>query len=203
MRNRMRRRHAPWRLAAFIACLLVLPCMARADEVGRALVEAARLHKGGETAAALAIWQRWAERGNVDAVYNLAVVHQHGDGVAVDYDRAMQWYRFAAERGDRVSQYMLGQMYLEGQGVPVDKEAAHRWFAAHRAHHAHHDHTPQMQAWRRQAAALIQERDLREALAASRQNGEAVVAGLRRRAGLEAAPPLADASAGDPASHRW
>jgi hypothetical protein len=160
------------------------------------LRHAAKLHKGGDTPAALIVWQRWAEKGNVDAAYNLAVIHQHGDDVAVAYREAMKWYRFAAERDDRVSQYMVGQMYLEGQGVPVDKEEAHRWFTAHRVHHAHHDHTAQMQAWRKQAAALIQESDLRESLAASRGNADQVLADLRRRAGMGATPPLADASAG-------
>jgi len=177
---------------AALAVVLFAPLLAFASGADEDLRRAATLQRQGEAAAAVAIWTRWAEKGNVDAAYNLAVVHQHGDGVAVDYGKAMQWYRYAAERGDRVSQYMVGQMYLEGQGVPVDKEAAHRWFTGHRAHHAHHDDTPQMQAWRRQAAALIRERDLRESLAASRENADQVMAELRRRAGI-GAPPLADA----------
>ena len=184
------------------AAVLLLPLPSRAADVDGELRLAARLHKGGETAAALVIWQRWAERGDVDAAYNLAVVYQHGDGVAVDYGKALQWYRFAAERGDRVSQYMIGQMYLDGQGVPVDKEAAQRWFTAHRVHHVHHDRSPQMETWRRQAAALIEARDLRESLAASRTNGDQALAELRRRAGLDGAPPLADASAGRAESRR-
>jgi TPR repeat protein len=166
---------------------------ASADEDLR---QAAKLLRQGETQAAIGIWTRWAEKGNLDAAYNLATVHRHGDGITVDYREAMKWYRFAAERGDRVSQYMVGQMYLEGQGVPADKEEAHRWFTLHRTHHAHHDHTSQMQAWRRQAAALIQERDLRESLAASRANADQVLADLRRRAGMEAAPALAETSIG-------
>lgn len=185
-----------WHGLAVAAFLLALPAALLAADVEGDLRQAARLHKGGETPAALAIWMRWAEQGNVDAAYNLAVVHQYGDGVAVDYGKAMQWYRFAAERGDRVSQYMVGQMYLEGQGVPVDQVEAHRWFTAHRVHHAHHEQSAQMQDWRRQAAALIQERDLRETLAASRANADQVLADLRRRAGMDAAPNLAIASAG-------
>lgn len=176
------------------ACALAGPAAALAANVDEDLRQAAKLQRQGEAQAAIAIWTRWAEKGNVDAAYNLAVVHQHGDGVDIDYGKAMHWYRFAAERDDRASQYMLGQMFLDGQGVPADKEAAHRWFTGHRAHHMHHEHAPQMQAWRKQAAALIQERDRHESLAASRENADQVMADLRRRAGLDAAPRLVDAS---------
>ena len=70
---------------------------AHAASVDDDLREAARLHKGGDTARAVVIWKSWAER-NADAAYNLAVIHQYGDGVALDYAAAMQWYRVAAEQ---------------------------------------------------------------------------------------------------------
>jgi hypothetical protein len=149
-----------------------------------ALRQAARLHKGGDTALAVAVWRDWAERGNVDAAYNLAVIHQHGDGVAVDYAAAMRWYRFAAEKGDKVSQFQIGLMYQTGQGVAADAEEAHRWFTMHRRHHLHHEHTPQMQVWRDQARLIIDERDRREGALAARRDGAQVVAELRRRANM-------------------
>ena len=37
--------------------------------------QAAKLHKGGDTPAAVAIWQKWAGQGNADAAYNLGVIH--------------------------------------------------------------------------------------------------------------------------------
>lgn len=156
---------------------------------------AARLHKGGDTPAAVAIWQRWAGQGNADAAYNLAVIHQHADGVAQDYGKALAWYTMAADQGDKVAQFQIGLMYQNGQGVAADAEEAHRWFTAHRKHHWHHAHEPRMQAWRQQALALIEERDRREALAASRANSAQVVADLRRRAGLVPEPGLAAAPA--------
>jgi hypothetical protein len=184
--------------AAFLAGILSSP-LAGAGEVDYELWQAAKLHRGGDTAAAVAIWRRWAERGDVDAAYNLAVVHQHGDGVAKDNDQALKWYRVAAERNDTSSQHQLGLMYLRGDGVAADEKEAHRWFTLKRSHHAHHANTPRMKAWRTQAAALIQERDAREAMLASRGNGDGakVLAELRRRAGmadpaaLAAAPGLA------------
>lgn len=181
---------------AVVAFALVAPSAAWPSNVDDDMRRAAKLQRQGETAAAMAIWQRWADKGNVDAAYNLAVIHQHGDGVPVDQQKALRWYRFAAERGDRVSQYQIGLMYLNGEGVPADKEEAHRWFTAHRAHHAHHDHSAQMQAWRKQAAALIQERDQRESLEASRENAGQIVADLRRRAGMGGDPPVIQTLAG-------
>ncbi|MBL8489185.1 MAG: sel1 repeat family protein [Rhodocyclaceae bacterium] len=156
------------------------------------LRQAARLHKAGETSRATAIWNAWAERGHVDAAYNLAVVHQHGDGVPRDMATALKWYRVAAEREDKVSQYALGLAYLNGDGVARDEKEAHRWFVMGRAHHAHHGHDEQMQRWRRQALGLIEERDRREAVAAAR-DADAVLAELRRRAGLPAPASLAAA----------
>ena len=169
----------------FVAALLLAgTCFAtHAAGVDDDLREAARLHKGGDTARAVVIWKSWAER-NADAAYNLAVIHQYGDGVALDYAAAMQWYRVAAEQGDKVSQFQIGLMYQSGQGVAADAEEAHRWFTAHRRHHLHHAYEPQMVAWRQQARALIEERDRQEQLAAARRDGDRVLAELRQRAGL-------------------
>lgn len=164
---------------------------AAAANVDDELRQAAKLHKGGDTAAAVAIWQRWAERGDVDAAYNLAVIHQAGDGVVRDYAQALRWYRVAAERDDRTAQYQLGMMYLRGDGVAADAQEAHRWFTLRRAHHAHHADNPQMRTWRKQALALIEERDRREAMLAAKDDGARVLAELRRRAGMAAGQTLA------------
>jgi hypothetical protein len=178
------------------AMLAICAVPAWAASVDDDLRQAASLHKSGDTPAAVAIWRRWADRGDVDAAYNLAVIHHHGDGVARDPGEARRWYHQAAERGDRVSQFQLGLMYQVGDGVPADAAKAHEWFTRHRREHLHHDHHPQMQAWRAQAAQLIAERDRREAYAASRENGGQMLAELRRRAGLTGEATLAAAGQG-------
>jgi len=183
----------PLKFLTVTAALAVLPGAWAAD-VDADLRQAARLHRGGDTAAAMAIWQRWADKGDADAAYNLAVIHHHGDGVPRDAAAALVWYRKAAARDDRVSQYQVGLMYLNGEGVKADEQEAHRWFTMHRGHHAHHADTPQMKAWRTQTAAMIQERDMREALLAARRDGNDVVADLRRRAGLDPVTRLAATS---------
>ncbi|PKO43569.1 MAG: hypothetical protein CVU31_13225 [Betaproteobacteria bacterium HGW-Betaproteobacteria-4] len=155
---------------------------------------AAKLHRAGDTGPAVAIWKDWAAKGNVDAAYNLAVIHQHADGVPLDYAAALRWYRQAADQGDKVAQFQIGLMYQNGQGVAADEAEAHRWFTMHRKHHLHHAHEPQMVAWREQALALIEERDRREQVAASRAGSALVVADLRRRAGLDAGRPTETAA---------
>ncbi len=176
---------------------LVLSCtLATAGGVDEDLREAAKLHRHGETARAVAIWQSWAAKGELDAAYNLAVIHQHGDGVPVDYAKALHWYRQAAEGGDKASQFQIGLMYQTGLGVEADTTVAHRWFTRHRRDHLHHAHEPQMVAWRAQALALIEARDRREQAVASAVDAAQVLADLKRRAGMsEATPALAAAPA--------
>lgn len=191
----------PLRRLALAAALCLTMGGAMADGADADLRLAARLHKGGDTPAAIAIWQRWAGQGNVDAAYNLGVIHQHGDGVPLDYREAMRWYRQAADRGDKIAQFQIGFMFQSGQGVAADPQEAHRWFTAHRQHHLHHEHDPQMQAWRQQAAAWVDERDRREALVANRRQADQILADLRFRAGLLPEHPLATAASATVAAH--
>lgn len=146
------------------------------------LYRAAMLHKGGNTAAAVKLWRKWAEQGNADAAYNLALIHQNADGVPYDAAEALRWYRQAAERGDKISQVQLGLMYQNGEGVPADEAKAHEWFTLNRREHMHHHHSAQFQQWQQQARALIDERDRREAAALARRDGDRIVAELKRRA---------------------
>lgn len=148
------------------------------------LRQAARLHKQGETKAAVVIWKKWAEQGHADAAYNLGLIHQHADGVAYSAAEAMRWYRVAADRGDKPAQFQVGLMYQVGEGVAADPAKAHEWFTRHRQEHVHHHHHPQYQQWQRQAAALIEERDRREAAVASKRDGERIMAELQQRAGM-------------------
>jgi TPR repeat protein len=134
---------------ALIAAPALLALLAAgAADAEHDLRRAAKLHMAGETPAAVAIWKRWAQQGDADAACNLALAHQHGDGVALDYGEALRWYKLAAEQGDKPAQFQIGLMYQNGQGVAADAEEAHRWLTAHLRHHLHHAHSPQMQAWR-------------------------------------------------------
>jgi len=50
-----------------------------------------------------------------------------GQGVAVDYPRAMAAYKVGAEGGDAHCQWQVGSMYYFGQGVDVDYAQARPW----------------------------------------------------------------------------
>jgi TPR repeat protein len=178
---------------------LALPALAAAGPA-TSFADAAKRHRAGDTAAAMAFWVPLAQKGDTNAAFNLGTIHQYGDGVAQNPAEALKWYRIAAERGDRESQSRLGAMYLAGEGTAKDEKEGWRWINEHRVAHLHHDRHPQMVAWREQAAKLIDERDRREAFAASQRTSEQVMADLQRRSGTPATVRLA-AGRGGPASN--
>ena len=72
-----------------------------------------------------------AERGSRSAQANVGWYYYWGEGVEVDYAKALQWWTVAAEQGSAFAQSNLGQMYFEGAGVPKDYVKAHAlWTSA-------------------------------------------------------------------------
>ena len=68
-----------------------------------------------------------AERGNLNAQFNLAFVYQHGEGVAKDPQKAFDWYLIAARRGHPSAQFNVSELYLKGEGVSKDIVWAYVW----------------------------------------------------------------------------
>ena len=177
------------RISAVVATVVfttTAPALAAEPEADIALRQAAELHFAGKTTAAIVVWKKWAQQGNADAAYNLAVIHQHADGVASNPAEAARWYRVAAELGDKASRIQLGLMYQNGEGVPADQALAHEWFTKTRQDHAHHHHHPQFQKWQQEARALLDERDRVEAAALAQRDGARILAELQRRAATPA-----------------
>jgi len=135
-------------------------------------------HKRGDYALALKWWKPLAEQGVVNAQFNLAQMYRSGEGVPQNAATAAEWYRKAAQQGDKESQYLLGAMYLNGEGVKQDEAEAHKWFTMNRHQHLHHNHA-QMDQWKRQALALIQAEEAREARKVALRDGERILADLR------------------------
>ena len=69
-----------------------------------------------------------AERGNVQAQFNLGMMYENGQGVRQDDAEALRWYRKAAEQGYAKAQYNLGLMYANGHGVHQDFNLSKEWF---------------------------------------------------------------------------
>lgn len=68
-----------------------------------------------------------------NALFDLAVLHERGRGVAKDKEIAFGLFRDAAERGDPQAMTEVGRMLYYGIGVTKDREAADRWLS--RAEH--------------------------------------------------------------------
>ena len=55
-------------------------------------------------------FRRAADKGNIDAQFQLGLMYETGKGVS-DYSEALNWYRLAANQGNSDAQYNLGHMY--------------------------------------------------------------------------------------------
>ena len=55
-------------------------------------------------------------------------MYLQGQGVVLNYKKAMRWFRLAAEQGDPDAQNNLGLMYAVGTGVLEDPIYALMWF---------------------------------------------------------------------------
>jgi uncharacterized protein len=83
---------------------------------------------GPRQASDLKKWQDRAEKGDVKAQKELALLYFDGWFVTQDYVQAFNWFAKAANQGDYVSQGYLGKMYEQGHGVPQDYATAVRWY---------------------------------------------------------------------------
>jgi len=69
-----------------------------------------------------------AKQGNAEAQYNLGIAYYNGDGVAHNYEKAIEWWQKAAQQKDILAQYCLGVAYMEGLGVATNNEKAREQF---------------------------------------------------------------------------
>ena len=59
-----------------------------------------------------------AENGDVDAMYDLALMYEYGEnGLKEDDEEAYKWYKKAADAGDVMAAASVGQCLLDGSGV--------------------------------------------------------------------------------------
>jgi TPR repeat protein len=69
-----------------------------------------------------------AERGEVEAQFQLGIAYYTGMNVIQDYRAAVKWYQKAAEQGLVSAQHNLGVAYSKGLGVPQDDRKAIQWY---------------------------------------------------------------------------
>ena len=68
-----------------------------------------------------------SHQGHIEAAAFVGCIYYWGQGVAVNYPRAMAAYKVAAEGGDVGCQWEVGYMYYYGLGVDVDYAQALPW----------------------------------------------------------------------------
>jgi len=88
------------------------------------------LFSGGAYAGAEAMFERdlaGAQKGDVEAQYDVAYRYEKGRGVEQDEELAFKWFLTAAEQGLDKAQYKLGLFYLKGIGTDKDADAAMTW----------------------------------------------------------------------------
>lgn len=69
-----------------------------------------------------------AELGNSDAMNNLGILYENGQGVEKSYHKAFEWYTKAADLGNDWALKNTGDLYKNGQGVDKDFTKAIEWY---------------------------------------------------------------------------
>ncbi len=65
-----------------------------------------------------------AKGGNAEAQFRLGVMFGNGDGVALDYAQAKEWFEKAAAQGHENALITLAWMYANGAGIDTDETRA-------------------------------------------------------------------------------
>ena len=75
------------------------------------------------------LFEKAVGRGHSDAMFNLACLHERGQGVVQSHKKAVKLYTMAAERGHVKAMFNLGNGYIQGRGVDQSYESARKWWA--------------------------------------------------------------------------
>lgn len=86
--------------------------------------------------AAISYFEKSAELGSVNALFNIGYIYNSGLGIQEDKKKAFYWYIKAALKGHVNAQFNCGAMYDGGIGTKTDKVKALQWYekAAEQGH---------------------------------------------------------------------
>jgi hypothetical protein len=77
---------------------------------------------------ALAKFKLAAAQGVSEAMSNIGVMYEYGEGVEKNFAEAVRWYKLAAEKGNLAAQYQVGTLYYMGNGVEKNYVEARKWY---------------------------------------------------------------------------
>ena len=69
-----------------------------------------------------------ADKGNVQAMFNFALMLSKGDRISVDKVEAAKYFKMAADKGDIQGMYHYASMLNSGDGIPVDKNESLKYY---------------------------------------------------------------------------
>ncbi len=69
-----------------------------------------------------------AKKGNIEAMYYVALSYEIGQGTTLDYKKAFIWYKKAANAGWSRAQYNLAFLYKYGYGTKKNIVQSYKWF---------------------------------------------------------------------------
>jgi len=73
-------------------------------------------------------WEGLAKKGDVKSMMSLGLMYHTGDGVKVDYTKAMDWYLKAYAKNDGDALNNIGVLFRDGLGVPKNEKVAYLLF---------------------------------------------------------------------------
>lgn len=73
-------------------------------------------------------YKKAAEKGHIDAIFNLGIANEHGYGVKQNQEEAVLFYTIAADQGHPGAQYNLAVCYHYGRGVAADMQEALKYY---------------------------------------------------------------------------
>ncbi len=114
-------------LSTLLAATLCQSAFA-AEKVAPQFAKAEQLLESKDYKGAYAEFDRLAKTGNAQAIYNLGLLSEFGQGTAKDSKKALAYYQDAANKGFVLASYKLSQVYAAGAlGVSKDLKIAREY----------------------------------------------------------------------------
>src|SRR5689334_11769770 len=76
----------------------------------------------------LRLWRKAADAGSVDAINGLGLLYLYGQGININYEKAMAYFQIAVKDGSNAAMNNVGYMYDKGLGVKEDNTIAIKWY---------------------------------------------------------------------------
>ena len=108
----------------------LISCLVLSVNAAAGFLEGQIAWSSGDYRAALQEWKPLAVKGDPEAQYWLAGMHENGEGVIQDHQEAVKWYTMSAKQGFAPAQGQLGIFFQTGPIDFRDYKKSVRWLTA-------------------------------------------------------------------------